>query len=401
VAGSWLKNRDPQAADVFYKALVRRCPKTDIGKEADRIRWFPMLDENGKVAPRKPPPPAPPGDREEFPASSGPPERFAPALRGGLRFALHAPALRRILLRAGLFFGFASAYWALLPLIVRQTLQGGPSLYGILLACVGVGAVSGALLLPRMKARLGADRLVAGGTLGMAAALLVLAYLPLPLAAGAVSFAAGAAWIAVLSSLNVSIQTALPDWVRARGLSVFVTVFFGAMSLGSLVWGQTASMIGISPTLLIAATGAVAASLLTRHWKLQQGGVLDLSPSMHWPAPLATAEVAMDRGPVLVTVEYRIDPAESGQFLAVLDDLGRARRRDGAYSWGVFEDVAEPGLYVEHFMVASWLEHLRQHDRVTVADRVIQDRIRTFLAGGSEPVVRHLLAPDPGEGEAA
>lgn len=196
----------------------------------------------------------------------------------------------------------------------------------------------------------------------------------------------------MLASLNVSAQTALPDWVRARGLSLFVTVFFGSMSLGSLIWGQAASLIGIPAALAIAAAGAVAVLPLSLRWRLGRGEALDLAPSMHWPAPLVGAEVADERGPVLVTVEYRIDPAQALAFAAAMVELAGERRRDGAYGWSLFEDAAAPGRFLKTFLVESWLEHRRQHERVTKADAALQARIRAFHIGESPPLVRHFVA---------
>jgi hypothetical protein len=220
--------------------------------------------------------------------------------------------------------------------------------------------------------------------------LVVFATIPNPAAAACAGLLAGASWIAVLTSLNVSAQVALPDWVRARGLSIFVTVFFGSMSAGSLIWGQVASMIGIPLTLLIAAAGTTAAIPLTWQWKLQQGGGLDLSPSMHWPAPFVAGDVAHDRGPVTVTVEYRIPATDRPVFLRALDELSAARRRDGAYDWNVLEDAAESGRFVETFRVASWIDHLRQHERVTHADRVLQEAVQRFNIG-EPPKVTHWI----------
>jgi hypothetical protein len=136
---------------------------------------------------------------------------------------------------------------------------------------------------------------------------------------------------------------------------------------------------------------------LTWRWKLQTGAGIDLTPSMHWPAPVVTHELEQDRGPVLVTVEYRIDPKDREPFLAALENLGRGRRRDGAYAWGVFEDAAAEGRMVETFLVESWLEHLRQHERVTNADRVLQNAVYRFHAEGS-PRVTHLIASEPDHG---
>lgn len=322
-----------------------------------------------------------------------PPEHLGGALRAGLRYVRASTPMRATLARAMAFFLFASAYWALLPLIARDLLGGGPTLYGVLLGCVGIGAVSGAMLLPRLNALLGPDRLVAAGTLGTAATLVVFALVRDVYVVAAASLLAGASWIAVLSSLNVSAQTALPDWVRARGLSVFVTVFFGSMSLGSLVWGQAAAQFGMPAALLAAAAGAVLAIPVTFRWKLGQGEGLDLAPSMHWPAPLVADAVGDDRGPVMVTIEYRIDPARAAEFVTVMDRLSDERRRDGAYAWGLFEDAAEAGRFLEYFLVESWAEHQRQHERVTRSAADVQAAAREFHVDAAEPVVRHLVAP--------
>lgn len=326
-------------------------------------------------------------------ASPLPAERFWSGAKAGLRFARASAPLRATLLRAVAFFLFASAYWALLPLIARQELAGGPQLYGAMLGALGVGAVVGALILPRLKQRLGADAMVALGTGGTALVLTVLALVPLPAAAVGASFLAGVSWIAVLSSLNVSAQVALPDWVRARGLSVFITVFFGAMTLGSVIWGQTAALLGIPAALLIAAGGALGAAMLVRPFKLQQGAGLDHTPSSHWPAPVVAREIAPDSGPVMVTVDYRIAAEHRAAFLAAMRDLEAARRRDGAVAWGLYEDAAQPGRFLETFLEESWLAHLRHHERVSEADRALQARVRALHSGPGAPEVTHFTSP--------
>lgn len=321
-----------------------------------------------------------------------PVERFTSAIRTGFRHARNNLYLRATLIRGAAFFLFASAYWALLPLVARNQIAGGPGLYGFLLGAIGAGAVAGAFMLPRLKTKLGADRLVAAGSIGTAVAMALFGLARNPATAFAASVIAGVSWIAVLSSLNVSVQISLPEWVRGRGLAMFVTVFFGAISLGSAIWGQMAGMLGLPAAHYLAAAGALLAIPLTWRWKLQTGAGLDLTPSMHWPAPIVANEVEQDRGPVLVTVEYRIDPKNRESFLAALEKLGRERRRDGAYAWGVFEDAAVEGRMIETFLVESWLEHLRQHERVTNADRVLQDAVLRFQTEGGAPVVTHLIA---------
>jgi len=338
------------------------------------------------------------------PAQTGsrrlPVERFGTAIRTGFRHARNNPHLRATLIRAAAFFLFAAAYWALLPLVARDQIAGGPGLYGFLLGAIGAGAVAAAFALPWLKSKLGADRLVAAGSAGTALAMLLFALARQPAVGLAGSIIAGASWIAVLASLNVSAQVALPEWVRGRGLAMFVTVFFGAVSLGSVIWGQIAGMTGLPAAHLLAAAGVLVAIPLTWRWKLQTGAGIDLTPSMHWPQPVVTHEVEQDQGPVLVTVEYRIDPRERAAFLAALEKLGRERRRDGAYAWGVFEDAAVEGRMLETFLVESWLEHLRQHERVTNADRTVQDTVQRFQLEGA-PKVTHLIAREAGATGAA
>src|ERR1700754_3318385 len=175
---------------------------------------------------------------------------------------------------------------------------------------------------------------------------------------------------------------------------MFVTVFFGAMTAGSALWGTLAAELGLPAAHFFAAAGALGGIALTWRWKLQGGAAMDLAPSMHWPAPVLAIETDADRGPVLVTVEYRIDPRRRDAFLAAIRNLGQERRRDGAYAWDIFEDAAEKGRFLETFMVASWLEHLRQHHRVTNADRVVKDAIREFAAP-AEPKITHFIAATP------
>jgi MFS family permease len=328
------------------------------------------------------------------PAHSPPAERFVGALRAGFRHARHNPHLHATLIRAVAFFLFASAYWALLPLVARHRIAGGPGLYGFMLGTIGAGAVTGAFVLPWLKSKLGPDRVVAAGTIGTAIAMALFGVAREPIAGLTASALAGLSWIWVLASFNVSAQVALPDWVRGRGLAMFVTVFFGAISVGSALWGHVAGLIGLPEAHLIAAAGALAMIPLTWRWKLQTGAGVDLTPSMHWPTPVLDREIESGRGPVLVTVEYQIRPESRETFLAALEKLGDERRRDGAYAWGVFEDAAKEGRFLETFLVESWLEHLRQHERVTNADRAVQDAVYSHHVEGA-PVVTHYIAATP------
>lgn len=321
-----------------------------------------------------------------------PVERVASAIRVGLRYSVNNPRLGSTLGRAIAVLLFASAYWALLPLEARQQLGGGPELYGLLLGAIGLGAVIGAFWIRAWERTLGADRLVALGSIGTGVALMLFAIARGPVVAAIASLIAGVCWIAIVATLNVSAQIALPEWVRGRGLAAYIAVFFGSLSLGSALWGQVAASAGISVAQLAAAIGLVLAIPLTWRWKLQFAQRLDLTPSMQWPTPVVARKPENDDGPVLVTVYYQlVDQHVRTDFLEGMAQLRRERLRDGAYRWGIYEDIAQPGRFLETFLVESWLEHLRQHERVTKADDVLQKVIHKLLRG--EPQTTHLISP--------
>ena len=179
--------------------------------------------------------------------------------------------------------------------------------------------------------------------IGTAAAMILFGLARQPPVALVASVLAGISWISALATLNVSAQVALPDWVRGRGLSIFVAAMFGSLTVGSALWGKVALWAGLPAAHFIAATAALVTIPLLWRWKLQTGAVLDLTPSMHWPEPVLAQEVERDRGPVLATVEYLIRPEDRMTFLVALSKLGDERRRDGAFDWWIFEDVAKPG----------------------------------------------------------
>jgi MFS family permease len=325
-----------------------------------------------------------------------PAEHFTNAMRTGLRHARHNPHLRATLWRSIPFFVFASTYWALLPLVAREQVSGGATLYGLLLGAIGGGAIAGAFAMPRLAAKLGPNWLVSLGELGTVLSLILFAAARQPIVALAGSTVAGACWITVLSNLNVSAQVALPEWVRGRGLALFVALFSGTMALGSVIWGELARLGGTSMAHYIAAVGLAAAAPVARRWKLHTGAGMDLTPSMHWPMPATSQQIESDVGPVLVTVEYLINPSDRNPFLAALNRLAPERRRDGAYAWGIFEDSAKPGRFVETFLAESWLEHLRQHERVTKADQILEEHVLRFTI--KAPNITHFIAAQADRG---
>lgn len=223
----------------------------------------------------------------------------------------------------------------------------------------------------------------------------MLSTVAIPAAAVAAAFFGGIGWISVLTSLSVSAQTALPNWVRARGLAIFMMVFFGSMAAGSVLWGQVAAALSVDAALLVAAAGALLAIPLTWRARLGQGEDLDLSPSSYWPAPAIDKRIddAADRGPVMITIEYEINPRDEAPFLSAIHKHSGERYRDGAFQWGVYQDAEKQELWFEWFLVPSWTEHLRQHERTTVHDKDIQEGLTAFHTGSESPRVRHWLAP--------
>lgn len=321
--------------------------------------------------------------------STLPSEPFGLALRAGLRYAARASEFRSVLFKSACFFVFASALPSQLAIVVKQQLSAGAGTYGLLLGFMGVGAIAGAIVLPKLRGRMDADRLVLGATLLYALTMVALAaVLDLRVLAVALLFS-GLAWIVVLSSLQTAAHVSVPGWVRARALALYIGTFSAGMACGSLLWGTVAQHAGTHVSLLAAAAGAVLAGFFSLRFRLSAAMGRDTAPSRHWPAPAVAGDFDSDRGPVLVTVEYRIAPGARDEFLRELNRLGEARRRDGAMQWGVVEDTAEPGCFLEYFLVASWTEHLRQHERVTNEEKRIQDTLRALHLGAQPPVVRH------------
>lgn len=317
-------------------------------------------------------------------------ENFLGAFRAGLRYTRASKELHRVLLRAAVFFLFASAVWALLPLVARQMLGGSSGFYGVLLGAVGAGAILGALLLPRLG-KLDADGLVLLASVASAAVMAALVFAPPKWLAVLLLVVLGMGWITALTTFNSVAQAILPNWVRGRGLAVYLTVFNGAMAAGSLGWGLVAREIGVPYALAASAAGLVLVALLFHRVRLPVGEA-DLQASNHWPEPLVAEPVAHDRGPVLVQVEYRIRQADRPAFLAAMKRLSQERLRDGAYAWGVVEHTGDAERVVEWFFVESWAEHLRQHHRVSHADADLQAEALRFHVGPDKPEVHHFLA---------
>jgi MFS family permease len=318
-------------------------------------------------------------------------ERFAPAVRAGIRFVRFSPPVRTVLLRGAAFSVSASALWALLPVVALGRLGLSESSFGLLMGCVGTGAILGATMLPRLRRRLAYDRMIALASIGLAGGLIALAYVPWAELVAFTLLLTGACWLIVLSSLNTSAQRVAPGWVRARTLASFQLVMQGGLAIGSLTWGLVTGVADVELALTIAAVGLVAGVALARRWPLAGSERNDLTPAGAWSDPIVSFEPRPDDGPVLITVEYQVGPEDAERFVREMEKLGRIRRRDGAYRWDLYADLDRPGCYLETFVVDSWSEHLRQHARLTVADLELTKLTKSFHRGDRPPAVRHLL----------
>jgi MFS family permease len=324
--------------------------------------------------------------------SNLPPEHVFGAVRAGFRYVRHTSTIQAVLVRTASFILCASALWALLPVVARQVLGLNAAGYGVLLGCIGLGGVTGASFLSALRQKISTNGLVVAATLIFASATIVLGYVRSGVLVGGSLFLGGVAWMALLSTFNVAAQTASAAWVRARVLGVYMLVFFGGWACGSVLWGWIASRAGVSLTLLISGVGLVVGLATGIRFKLTCDEDLDLTPSAYWPEPKVQVELEARTGPVLITVEYEIDPSDAEVFTQAARISGEMKRRAGAFYWNLFRDTGDPSRFVETFIVDSWDEHLRQHGRLTHADQQVEDRVRGFHRGAASPKTSHLIS---------
>jgi MFS family permease len=324
--------------------------------------------------------------------SDRPRERFVPALRAGGRYIWHEPVMRRILFRTMLFVVPGMALWALLPLIATQRLHLAADGYGALFGALGVGAIAGAVVLAPVRARLSTNGMIVAAGIVYAAALVAITLVPSFAIALVTLVLAGLAWMAVTSTLVAELQLFLPTWVRARGLSVYTVTFTGSMTVGALLWGFVAEVVGLQPALLISAVAVLGGCVAGVVWRLRETSHLDSKPTIYWPEARLAFEPEPDAGPVVVAIEYTVTPEREAAFLEAMELLRTSRRRTGASRWELYRDGEQPDHFMEIFSVPSWEEHERQHEgRLTEADRTVEEAALAF----SDPPAqaKHLLPP--------
>jgi MFS family permease len=323
------------------------------------------------------------------------PEHVGEAIRAGARYVAGSPALRVVLLRAGLFMLFANSIWALLPLVARSRLHLGSGGYGLLLAGVGIGAVAGAAALPRVRSRVPAAVIMTASTLTFGGVTLALAYVNASSLAGLLLVIGGVAWILVLSTLNSQYQSTLPGWAKARGMSYYLVIFQGGGAVGAVAFGAVAQSAGLTTALLAAAIGLVFVALVGLRLPFKAISPSDLLPAGDSPDP-QIVDAAAPAGPVLVTLRYRPALGREQELVEALYAGRYARRRTGAVAWRIWHDAADPGHVLEEYVVGSWDEHLRQQERISVRDQRRLDEINAMTDPSQPTTVTYWLAAQAG-----
>lgn len=330
--------------------------------------------------------------RTETKASVLPGERFFGAMRVGFQYVAQSRPMRALLARIAIFTLQTTTLFALLPLVAKHMPGGGAWVYTLLLASLGLGAIAAAFFLPRLRVLISRDRLLRDGTWLQALAMVGVGFAPNVWTAVPAMMLAGAAWLTVVNILTVSSQLALPDWVRARGMSIYMMTMMGVSAASAALWGYVAGLVDVAWTYVAAAATGLLLLAATRRFHAGPEAELDLSPARILQEPVPAFPVEHRMGPVMVTVEYRIDPARAEAFAAVMRESRANRLQKGALSWGLFRDTADPGRYIEYFLDESWADHLRRFDRFTAADAELRARRYAFHIGDEPPRVSRYIA---------
>jgi hypothetical protein len=325
-----------------------------------------------------------------------PPESLDVAMAAGVRYVWMSPVLRTVLGRAVVFGIGASSAMALMPLIAKHLVAGGPLTFGLLLGSFGLGAVAGAMGSSRLRMRLSTEMLVRANCVVFAIAVALTGFSTSLIPTMAALFVIGAAWVLTLSTFNVSVQLSTPRWVVARALSLYQMAAFAGMAIGSWLWGVLADTYSVRLALTWASVALLGCALYGLWRPLRQTEELNLDPLRSWQAPETAVPVEPRTGPVVVTIEYRIDPADVLEFLPAMAERRRIRRRDGARNWMLMRDLHDPEIWIERYNVPTWMDYIRHNNRLTQEDADIPARLRALHKGPGDPIVRRMIERQTG-----
>ncbi|WP_263144917.1 MFS transporter [Pseudomonas sp. RIT-PI-AD] len=321
-----------------------------------------------------------------------PRERLLTAIRAGAQHVRQSLPMRRVLLRIFIFFFHSTALVSLLPVLARRFPGSDAGTFTFMLASLGVGAIAAGVLLPRLRRRLDTDQVLFWGGLLHALATCAAGLAPDVRWALPALLLSGMAWISVANGVTLAAQVALPDWVRARGMSIYMMAIMGSSALGAATWGHVAGWTDLRSALALSAASALLVLLASRRVRIGDGLDRDLSIAQDLQPPDDCQIADGARGPVLVIIEYQIEVDGAEAFLAVMEETRRARLSQGALSWALYADAAVPGRYIEQVRDASWLEHLRRYERMTVADMDLRQRRMGFHIGPEAPRISFCIA---------
>lgn len=322
-------------------------------------------------------------------------ERLPSAMRVGLQFIKESPRMRAVIARTVAFFFMSTAIMALLPLTAKRFdgigFISGAGVFTLLLASMGAGAIIGAMFLPRIRQMFTGEPLVLTGTLLQAASTVGVALAPnLPLAVVCM-MTAGLSLIATANTLGVKAQMALPNWVRARGMSAYQMSIMGGTAIGAALWGKVAALSSVPVSLIAAAVTGVVCMLIVQRVFTDRQALEDLSPSKAFQPPRHSQP---EEGRVVVHIEYLINPAKARRFRTLMQESRRSRMRQGALSWRLLHSMERPERYIEEIVDESWVEHLRRFDRITASDVALRERKLAFHVADTPPRVTRFFETD-------
>lgn len=320
-----------------------------------------------------------------------PRETLGLAMAAGVRYVAMSPAILRVLLRSALFGIAAAAVMALMPLVAKALLGGGPLTYGLLLGAFGLGAVAGAVGNARLRQVLSTESIVRWASIAFAVAAAIVGLSNSLLATMAGLFAAGAGWLLALATFNVAVQMSAPRWVVARALSLYQMATFSGLAAGSWLWGEVAASVSLGAALLTASFVMLVCAALGRWLPLVQTEELNLDLLRLWKEPSTVVPVEPRTGPVVITIEYVILQTDILEFLGAMTERRRMRRRDGARNWRLLRDLADPQLWIERYETPTWLDYVRHNSRITHHDAIIPQRLRALHRGPDAPRVRRMI----------
>ena len=331
-----------------------------------------------------------------MPRRTLPPESLGAAMAAGIRYVAMSPHIGSVLLRGAVFGLAAIAIQALMPLIARDLVQGGPLTYGLLLGAFGAGAVAGAAISARMRQVMSMEALVRMSFIGFAGGAAIAGLSSNTVLTMAGTAVAGACWALALSSFNATVQLSSPRWVVGRALALYQMATFGGMALGSWVWGALAESFGTGEALLISAAVLVAGAGLGLRFTLPESKSLNLDPLDRWTEPKIALNILPRSGPIVITIEWIIHEKDVMTFLSTMAERKRIRRRDGARHWTLLRDLENPDIWVERYHSPTWLDYIRQNQRMTQADVEVLERLRALHQGPERPRVHRMIERQTG-----